>query len=49
MPECRENLSRNKYTQYDFYCHALAQEPLTLGSFNIQFEYTLPWSSLLHI
>ena len=44
-----------KYTQVyrrrlpkDLYGHALAQEPLPRGSWNLQFWWTFPWSSLLY-
>ena len=34
---------------YITYGHALGQEPLPWGSSNLQFWWTLPWSSLLYL
>ena len=34
---------------YNSYDHVLAQEPLPRGSWNLQFWWTFPWSSLLYI
>ena len=38
----------NAFSLDGLYGHALAQEPQSQGSYNLQFWYTLPWSSLLH-
>ena len=38
----------NEFSLYNLYGHAPAQEPLPRGSWNLQFWYNLPWSSLLN-
>ena len=38
----------NAFSLYGLYGHILAQEPMSWGSWNLQFYKTLPWS-LLHV